>query len=176
MFNIIVALLVLIAGLTLFAGWSRALGLKRSVSTARNLTDWRTFRLLVLLSFVADLVLIIIALIGLPMTFSYLAGLMLIYLGVLFIYTINLARGIARVSPGPDEAVLAPTAAHSAAAPSPMAEMRTLITTMTATAEHLRDESGKPAGELRIEAIKEASASLLSQSKTLSMLINHLES
>ncbi|MGE3953997.1 MAG: hypothetical protein AB7F31_02215 [Parachlamydiales bacterium] len=86
MFNWLGTLIVLVSIVVLFAAWTRAVRVKEKIDMSAHGTEWALLRTLVFIAMVYQVVLAIIAIIGLKVTFAWLSAIFLIYYGVVFYF------------------------------------------------------------------------------------------
>lgn len=135
-FQWFVTIFVIASGLILFSAWGRAIGAKHWIRTAESERDWRTFRVLVLVALLCEIVLLIISLVGLQRTFAWLSAIYLIYFSVVFYFAVSFFRG-----------VLSSTEEGSGAEASD--EMRQGISALENMARSLRDQGAATAEDLK---------------------------
>ena len=84
MFNWLGTIFVLISLVLLFAAWTRAIRIKDRVKGEGVQSSWALLRILVFVAMLAEVVLAIIAIIGLRVTFAWMSALFLIYYSFVF--------------------------------------------------------------------------------------------
>lgn len=89
MFNWFVTIFMIVSIVILFAAWTRAIRVKEMVDQSAVQREWSLLRVLVFVALICEVVLLIIALVGLQLTFAYLSGIYLIYFSLLFFYLVS---------------------------------------------------------------------------------------
>jgi uncharacterized iron-regulated membrane protein len=157
MFQWFVSIFVIASGLILFLAWGRAIKAKPWIRTSASQRDWKTFRVMVLVALLCEIVLLVISLIGLPRTFAWLAGVFLIYFSVVFYFAVSFFRGVlASTEPGGEE--------ESAVTD----EMRANLAAIEGAASALRDEGAATADDL-----KKAAGHIVDKARSLGGLFDH---
>jgi protein-S-isoprenylcysteine O-methyltransferase Ste14 len=86
-----------------FIAWSRSIKIKDMVTSASAREDWNLFRVLVLVAIIAQLVLVIVALLGWRTTFAYLASIFIAFFSVVYYCSVQfMLRALGEVK-GPSD-------------------------------------------------------------------------
>lgn len=72
-----------------FIAWSRSIKIKDMIKSVKAKEDWNLFRMLVLIAIIAQLVLVIVALLGWRTTFAYLSALFITFFSVVYYFSVR---------------------------------------------------------------------------------------
>ena len=86
MFNWLVTIFVLVSLIILFAAWTRAVRIKDRIDMSTHGGEWALLRTLVFIAMIFEVVLAIIAIVGLKLTFAWLSAIFLIYYSIVFFF------------------------------------------------------------------------------------------
>lgn len=141
------------AVIVFFVAWSRSIKLKDMIKRARE--EWSLFRTLVLAAIIAQLILVIVALVGLRVTFSYLSALFIAYFSVVYYFSVQFMLAALGGGEG----------AKEKSDEKIFKEMRDCLTIISSSGEGL-EKGDKPSD------VRESAASIVSNSKRLSSLLD----
>ncbi len=159
MFNWLVTIFMLASLVVLFAAWTRAIRARDSMG-AEVQADWSILRIMVFVALLAEIVLLILALIGLKVAFAWIASIFLIYFSVVFLWTVNFfmtGMGTATTTTPPADLGKKAT------------DMKSSVSVILGMAESLRDQGADSTQDLR-----EVSETIITSAKQLSSQLDDL--
>lgn len=89
MFNWLVTIFMLVSLVILFAAWTRAIKAKDLVKSAAAQTQWITLRALVFIALCAEVLLLVLALVGAKIAFAWVGAIFLIFLSAVLFFTVS---------------------------------------------------------------------------------------
>ena len=94
MFQFWATIFMVAAVVVFFIAWTRSLKVKDLVPAPAAKAEWDLYRTLVLVAIIAQLLLVIIGLIGLQRTFSYLSAVFIAYFSVVYYFSVRFMLGV----------------------------------------------------------------------------------